>query len=495
VWTDTQARRSPFRSFFKQAHNDCIIISISISIMWGTAPSMDKLVEAIVTMKGGGKEDIPSPHPIGMRMRAAYYLKQTYIDSKTNQGQVVAEPTTTTAEQQKEQQQQQQLLQSQIIETLCLGLRDKRHGSLMRHEFAYVLGQLADPQSCPILEDILQDATDCVMVRHEAAEALGAIGLESSRHVLVQHCQSDQATKKKKDDIDDVVVPQELADTCVLSLNVMDWRLRKQRRHQKQQKQQEPNKVDDDDDDEDDDEEPVGCACLLNPYSSIDPAPAHPAHATLTVEELGDILRNESLDLFQRYRAMFSLRNRGGESAVLELCRAMVQDTSSVLFRHEVAYVLGQLQHPESIHALSQIVQRSSHQEHMMVRHEAAEALGAIQVTSSEQWTRIESILQQGTTDSEPVVAESCWVALDAADYWGHSNDKDDDDNDDDDNDVNKNDAENDARNKEKNKNESMSDHKNGQNEEHSYHETSFGHQKAVSEKQKLSAQHFNMVQ
>jgi deoxyhypusine monooxygenase len=486
---------------------------------------MDKLVEAIVTMKSG-KEQEEEPHPIGMRMRAAYYLKQAYMDSKTtNHGDDddddetrVAEPTTG-AEQQQQQQQNDAhllLLQSKIIETLCHGLRDKRHGSLMRHEFAYVLGQLADPQSCPVLEDILQDATDCVMVRHEAAEALGAIGLESSRPVLVQHCSrggiSDNATKKdedKDDDDDDddealVIVPQELADTCVLSLNVMDWRLRKQQRRRQQQQQQQQdkpnNKVDDEDaaaddenENEEEEEEPVGCACLLNPYSSIDPAPAHPAHAHLTVSELGDILRNESLDLFQRYRAMFSLRNRGGADAVLELCHAMVQDTSSVLFRHEVAYVLGQLQHFESIPALVEIVQRSSQQEHRMVRHEAAEALGAIDVTSSEQWTTIESVLQQGTTDSESVVAESCWVALDAADYWGHSIEIEND------NDEEKDEEKNNNHIEPRSDDDDDDKKKNGPNQEqqHSYYEsnTSFGHQKALSEKQKLSAQHFNMLQ
>ena len=35
---------------------------------------------------------------------------------------------------------------------------------------------------------------------------------------------------------------------------------------------------------------PVVCACMLNPYSSIDPAPPHPAHANKTDVELGDML-------------------------------------------------------------------------------------------------------------------------------------------------------------------------------------------------------------
>ena len=56
----------------------------------------------------------------------------------------------------------------------------------------------------------------------------------------------------------------------------------------------------------------------------------------------------------------------------------------------------------------------------MMVRHEAAEALGAIE-TSGDQWQKIESILKEFSNDQEQAVAESCFVALDAADYWGHA--------------------------------------------------------------------------
>ena len=50
--------------------------------------------------------------------------------------------------------------------------------------------------------------------------------------------------------------------------------------------------------------------------------------------------------------------------------------------------------------------------EHRMVRHEAAEALGAI------GGPKVEEILQLYLTDDERVVTESCEVALDAMDYW-----------------------------------------------------------------------------
>ena len=54
-----------------------------------------------------------------------------------------------------------------------------------------------------------------------------------------------------------------------------------------------------------------------------------------------------------------------------------MHDTSSALLRHEVAFVLGQMQHPTALPALSTSLKRQH--EHNMVRHEAAEALGALE--------------------------------------------------------------------------------------------------------------------
>ena len=51
-----------------------------------------------------------------------------------------------------------------------------------------------------------------------------------------------------------------------------------------------------------------------------------------------------------------------------------------------------------------------------MVRHESAEALGAIE----DRWTEVETILKAFCQVDDIVVAESCMVALDAADYWGY---------------------------------------------------------------------------
>jgi UPF0176 protein len=308
--------------------------------------------------------------PIGKRMRAAYYAKQHFLDDRQNESDDDDEGPSIPEKSQR------------ILDVLCEQVYVKEHGSLLRHEFAYVLGQMACEQACVTLERLLRKDDDCVMVRHEAAEALGAIASPRSVQVLQETRDRYQGTC------------DELSDTCLLALNRIQAT-----------------------DEDDDSNMAVGCACMLAPFSSIDPVKADPLHAHLSTLQIGDILCDISAPLLERYRAMFSLRNRGGEDSVLQLCRALVQDTSSPLLRHEVAFVLGQLQHPSSIDALVESLSRKD--EHTMVRHESAEALGAIE-GNAEEWNRIETTLLNYQQDSDRAVADSCIVALDAADYFGN---------------------------------------------------------------------------
>ena len=54
-----------------------------------------------------------------------------------------------------------------------------------------------------------------------------------------------------------------------------------------------------------------------NPYASTDPAP--PALEAKNVKNLKETLLSEDLELFPRYRAMFSLRNLGTDESILAL--------------------------------------------------------------------------------------------------------------------------------------------------------------------------------
>lgn len=142
-----------------------------------------------------------------------------------------------------------------------------------------------------------------------------------------------------------------------------------------------------------------------NPYCSVDPTP--PAQLKLSVVQLKQILLDENESLFNRYRAMFSLRNLRTKESVEALGAGL--KGKSALFRHEVAFVLGQLQDENGIPFL--IENLKDPLENEMVRHECAEALGAI---ATEECTKV---LQEYLDDDKRVVKESCEVALDMCEY------------------------------------------------------------------------------
>lgn len=82
---------------------------------------------------------------------------------------------------------------------------------------------------------------------------------------------------------------------------------------------------------------------------------------------------------------------------------------NSALFRHEIAYVLGQVQSPVCIPELIERLELA--EENEMVRHECAEALGSI------AHDRCREVLEKYVKDNARVVKESCEVALDMCEY------------------------------------------------------------------------------
>ncbi|MBT5255053.1 MAG: HEAT repeat domain-containing protein [Euryarchaeota archaeon] len=138
----------------------------------------------------------------------------------------------------------------------------------------------------------------------------------------------------------------------------------------------------------------------ISQYGSVDPAPPS---TESDVEKLKHQLLDENIQMFQRMRAVFSLRNNGTDEACLVLCSAFT--SKSALLRHELAYVLGQMQNSVAVPTL--IERLSDLDEHIMVRHEAAEAMGAIGDISAKP------VLERFLNDENIEVAESCEVALD----------------------------------------------------------------------------------
>lgn len=230
--------------------------------------------------------------------------------------------------------------------------------ALLKHEVAYCLGQLGSPLALPILTAVLADMQGQEpIVRHEAAEALAAIGGEEALSWV---------TKYSQDPV------QEVRETCELALAKLSLC----------------------------EEESLG-----NVWGSHDPAP--PSKEKDPVK-LRIALLDESLPLFDRYRAMFSLRNIGDEQSIIALADSLT--CTSALFRHEVAFVLGQTASPLAAEKLLERLR--DEQENPMVRHECAEALGDI--PGVDILTEMNAYLDPKV---DPVIRESCVIALDMADY------------------------------------------------------------------------------
>lgn len=248
--------------------------------------------------------------------------------------------------------------------------------ALLKHELAYCLGQTRNDAAVPHLRTVLEDKEEDPMCRHEAAEALGALGDTTSLSLL----------KALRDDDKEVDVVRE---TCDIAVDRIEWEHGIQRTSEKLKQ---------------------------SDFASIDPAPPLPQTSqTPSIPELEKTLLDTSLPLFQRYRAMFALRDLSSPPdlptavpAVQALARGF--GDPSALFRHEIAFVFGQLSHPASIPSLVETL--SNIKEASMVRHEAAEALGSLGEEEG-----VEDTLRKFLNDPEQVVRDSVIVALDMAEF------------------------------------------------------------------------------
>lgn len=139
-----------------------------------------------------------------------------------------------------------------------------------------------------------------------------------------------------------------------------------------------------------------------SPFDSYDPA--YP-FINKNIEELESIFL-QSPCLYERYKAMFSLRNMKTPEAVFILEKGF--ENESALFKHEVAFVFGQMRMKESVNSMIEVLSRN---EHEMVRHECAEALGAIATDEANE------ALKRFVDDKSRIVRESVEVALDICEY------------------------------------------------------------------------------
>lgn len=238
---------------------------------------------------------------------------------------------------------------------------------LLKHEVAYVLGQTKNLHSAPLLRKVMLDANQQPMVRHEAAEALGALGDKDSLADLKKCIDSDPHPA--------------VTQTAELAIARIQWEHSSEAENEKLQQ---------------------------SLYESTDPAPPLSLEKDFTIQQLQTLLNAQDKPLFERYRAMFRLRDIGSIEAIAALGTGFDNEPSA-LFKHEIAYVFGQMGNPLAVPKLVEVLGRM--EEAPMVRHEAAEALGAIHDPS------VVPVLKQYLNDPVDVVRESAIVALDMYEY------------------------------------------------------------------------------
>lgn len=92
--------------------------------------------------------------------------------------------------------------------------------ALLKHELAYCLGQTANTAAVPHLRHVLEDLQEDPMCRHEAAEALAALGDAGSLELL----------RHFRDRAGEEVVVKE---TCEIAIARIEWEVSETRKQEK----------------------------------------------------------------------------------------------------------------------------------------------------------------------------------------------------------------------------------------------------------------------
>lgn len=231
-------------------------------------------------------------------------------------------------------------------------LRKEKSSDLLRHEICYCLGQMTSTEENKkeiqnFLEDEVFTEPDRYpsIVLHEAAEALGNISSENNKKLLERFV-----------DYDDEII----RETCEISVANLEWMIST------------------------DNGKAEGLDKEELEYKTNDPAPPFnfkkdEQYRDLT--KISKIMHDEKETMFNRYRAIFTLREMNTDEAVKVLCECFDKEQEqkfSPLFKHEVAYILGQMAYKAKSALESLELVLKDEEEHPIVRHEGALALGEI---------------------------------------------------------------------------------------------------------------------
>ena len=236
----------------------------------------------------------------------------------------------------------------EAVEALCKAFDIEPKSDLLRHEICYCLGQMnKSPEHFSMIEAFFEKilAMDYTkIVHHEAVEALGNLSYDHSLKML----------ERFSDEKDGIVY-----ETCFLTKKLIEWK-----------QNTECGKS-----------EGINLAKLK--FATNDPAPPfnfkrEPKYADIELLQ-AMLLDNEKYDLFERYRALFTLREINNEAAVHAMCQCLKPEYFSkccALLKHEVAFVLAQMEEV-FISAVPYLLEcLENNDEADIVRHEILICLG-----------------------------------------------------------------------------------------------------------------------
>lgn len=104
------------------------------------------------------------------------------------------------------------------IEAIAAGFTSP--SALLKHELAYCLGQTGNTAAVKPLRQVLSDLKEDPMCRHEAAEALGALGWADNLDILREY------RDRKEEDVS-------IIETCEIAIERIEWENSEERRKEK----------------------------------------------------------------------------------------------------------------------------------------------------------------------------------------------------------------------------------------------------------------------
>lgn len=242
-------------------------------------------------------------------------------------------------------------------ELICLLLdKEKYNNILIKHEMAYVLGQMKQKNSINCLINNLLNEKQDPITRHECAEALGNFSNEDLNLYFINK-------KSIKNILKDLINHpiKIISESCILAVGKLN----------------------------------SNGSDYISPFYSYDP--------TLPSKEYNDLFLNDEANLYERYKIMFYLRNLNNDFSINKLSEAF--KSKSDLLRHELGFVMGQMKNEKCLNILESIVMNNNEKD--IVRHEAIEAIGSI---GTEKGFKI---LERFKNHEVKILRESALVGLD----------------------------------------------------------------------------------